>query len=66
MTTREPFRNFADWKAHHCDCPSCFRPSDRSTLSRTFLCFYSACVCRCMFRLCPRRAQSEVVNGNGG
>jgi hypothetical protein len=35
-------------------CPHIFRDSQRSTVSRTYLCGYSVITSRCMFRLCPR------------
>jgi len=41
------------WRRGHLKCPYVFRPAQRSTLSRVFLCSYTLSTCRCMFRLCP-------------
>ena len=41
------------WRKGHLRCPFIFRDSQRSALSRTYLCSYSVSSCRCMFRLCP-------------
>lgn len=41
------------WRKGHLRCPHIFRDSQRSSVSRTYLCGYSLCSCRCMFSLCP-------------
>ncbi len=36
------------------NCPHRARDSQRSTVSRVYLCFYGAAVTRCMLTKCPR------------
>jgi len=43
------------WKQDHSNCRYRFRPDQRSTLSRTFLCSRSFRAHRCLNRLCPLR-----------
>lgn len=57
MKAVEVVQDLADkaaWREKHVGCPWRGRLSDRSTVSRTFTCFYYVLFQRCMFRLCPR------------
>lgn len=48
------FKDRKDWKRRHLsECPHIGQDSQRSTVSRVFLCFYSVCVHRCMWNKCP-------------
>ena len=48
------FTDYKDWKKRHLtECTHIVRPSERSTLSRTRLCFWSTSVTRCLWNSCP-------------
>lgn len=42
-----------NWGKEHLTCPHRGQDSQRSTVSRTYLCFYTFATHRCMQSLCP-------------
>ena len=56
------FTSYEDWARRHLkECPFVTRDSQRSDLSRMFLCSRSFVVVahRCMWRLCPLRREER-------
>lgn len=53
------FRDHPDWSKRHLAECAYVAPVFRSSVSRTYRCFYSIATSRCMYRLCPLKADEH-------